>query len=147
MFVVSIRAYGAQARFHLESRKRVNRWIRAARTFTSLTKWFSIRSELLAAIFNAGLATYLVYGSSADAAAIGFTLSMSGSLTCCVDDDMNAEVLLLILVVFSGLIQWWVRYFNEFEVSGRFLSLLSIKGPSNLVPLQEMGNNLLVRPY
>ncbi|KAI0085670.1 multidrug resistance-associated ABC transporter [Irpex rosettiformis] len=96
--IVSVRAYGAQAAFHLESMKRVNRWVRAARTYSSLNKWVAIRSEILSAVFNAGLAAYLVYGSSLDASAIGFTLSMS--------------------VVFSNLIQWWVRYFNEFEISG-----------------------------
>ncbi|KAI0344132.1 multidrug resistance-associated ABC transporter [Trametopsis cervina] len=99
--IVSLRAYGAQAAFHLESMKRVNRWTRAARTFSNLNKWVSIRSEALTALFNAGLAAYLVYGSSLDASAIGFTLSMS--------------------VVFSNLIIWWVKYFNEFQVNGNSL--------------------------
>ena len=44
-----------------------------------IARWVAIRSELLSAAFNAGLAAYLVYGSSLDASDIGFTLSVSGT--------------------------------------------------------------------
>ncbi|PCH35585.1 hypothetical protein WOLCODRAFT_107550 [Wolfiporia cocos MD-104 SS10] len=99
--LVSIRAYGAQDAFRRESYVRINRYTRAARTYWNLNRWIGIRIEALAAVFCAALATYLVYGTSVSASNTGFSLNMA--------------------VSFSGMILWWVRIFNEFEVSGSSL--------------------------
>ncbi|KAI8982789.1 multidrug resistance-associated ABC transporter [Trametes punicea] len=99
--LTSIRAYGAQGRFKEESFRRIDRYVRAARTFYNLNRWVSIRIEALSALFAACLATYLVYGSHARAANTGFSLNMA--------------------VGFSGMILWWIRILNEFEINGNSL--------------------------
>ncbi|KAI0774725.1 multidrug resistance-associated ABC transporter [Trametes elegans] len=96
--LTSIRAYGAQDQFRKESFRRIDRYVRAGRTFYNLNRWVSIRIEALGALFAACLAAYLVYGSHARAANTGFSLNMA--------------------VGFSGLILWWIRILNEFEVNG-----------------------------
>ncbi|KAI8986290.1 P-loop containing nucleoside triphosphate hydrolase protein [Trametes punicea] len=101
--VTSIRAYGAQRRFKEESFQRIDRYVRAARTFYNLNRWRSIRIEALGALFAACLAAYLVYGSHARAANTGFSLNMA--------------------VGSCGMILFWIRTLNEFEVNGnRFAS-------------------------
>ncbi|EKM60769.1 uncharacterized protein PHACADRAFT_246884 [Phanerochaete carnosa HHB-10118-sp] len=99
--LTSIRAYGAQEAFRLESYKRIDKFSRAARTFYNLNRWVCIRIEALAGFFSAGLAAYLVYWGSVSASDTGFALTMA--------------------VGFSGMILWWVRTLNEFEVSGNSL--------------------------
>ncbi|KAL6299635.1 multidrug resistance-associated ABC transporter [Sparassis latifolia] len=99
--LTSIRAYGAEESFKLESARRVNRNTRASRTFYNLNRWVCIRIESLGALFAASLATYLVYVSRAGASATGFSLNMA--------------------ISFSDMILWWVRIFNDFEVSGNSL--------------------------
>ncbi|CDO77193.1 hypothetical protein BN946_scf184747.g6 [Trametes cinnabarina] len=96
--LTSIRAYGAQSQFKQESFRRVDRYVRAARTFYNLNRWVSMRIEVLGALFASCLAAYLVYGSHARAANTGFSLNMA--------------------VGFSGLILYWIRILNEFEVNG-----------------------------
>ena len=61
----------------------------------------SVRLEALGALFASCLAAYLVYGSNARAANIGFSLNMA--------------------VGFSSMILWWIRILNEFEVNGNSL--------------------------
>ncbi|KAL1937768.1 hypothetical protein VTO73DRAFT_12921 [Trametes versicolor] len=100
--LTSIRAYGAQDQFRKESYRRIDRYVRAGRTFYNLnSRWVSIRIESLGALFAACLAAYLVYGSHARAASTGFSLNMA--------------------VGFSAMILWWIRILNEFEVNGNSL--------------------------
>jgi hypothetical protein len=77
--LVSIRAYGAQDRFKLESYHRIDRYTRAARSFYNLNRWVCVRIDALGGLFAAGLAAYLIYGqrlsSSADT---GFSITMAG---------------------------------------------------------------------
>ncbi|EPT00314.1 hypothetical protein FOMPIDRAFT_1023884 [Fomitopsis schrenkii] len=99
--LTSIRAYGAQDAFKAESYKRINRYTRASRAFWSLNRWVSIRINSLGAMYAAALAAYMVYGKTATASSTGFSLNMA--------------------VGFSSMILWWVRIFNELEVSGNSL--------------------------
>lgn len=78
-FPASIRAYGAQAQFRNESYSRIDRYVRAGRTFNDLNRWVAVRIDFLGALFSAALAMYLVYGSSARAANTGFSLNMAGT--------------------------------------------------------------------
>ncbi|KAI0932658.1 hypothetical protein AcW1_000283 [Taiwanofungus camphoratus] len=99
--LTSIRAYSAQDAFRQESYARTDRYTRAARTFYNLNRWVCIRIETFGAVFSSGLAAYLVYGGALNASNTGFSLNMA--------------------VGFSGMILWWVRLVNEFEVSGNSL--------------------------
>ncbi|VDC06815.1 unnamed protein product [Peniophora sp. CBMAI 1063] len=98
----SIRAYGAQAAFRLESYRRIDNFSRAARTFYNLNRWVSLRIDALGGAFAALLAGYLVYGPQTTGAnSIGFSLNMA--------------------VGFSGMILFLVRIYNAFEVDGNSL--------------------------
>ncbi|KAH7905266.1 P-loop containing nucleoside triphosphate hydrolase protein [Hygrophoropsis aurantiaca] len=100
--LTSIRAYGAQDAFKRESLTRIDRYTKCARMFYNLTRWLSIRLDVISALFTSSLAAYLVYGNSTlTASDIGFSLSMA--------------------VIFSSLILWWVRVLNDLEVSGNSL--------------------------
>ncbi|KAF7797050.1 hypothetical protein EIP86_008242 [Pleurotus ostreatoroseus] len=100
--LTSIRAYGAQQTFKDETDKRINRYVRCARTYYNLNRWISVRIDALSATFAASLAAYFAYGSSApNPSDIGFILVMA--------------------VSFSQMILFWVRIYNEFEVSGNSL--------------------------
>ncbi|KAH9945600.1 hypothetical protein B0H21DRAFT_822934 [Amylocystis lapponica] len=99
--LTSIRAYGAQSAFREESYKRTSRYTRVSRSMYNLNRWVSIRIETLSALYTAALAAYLVYGNTVKASNVGFSLNMA--------------------VNFSTMILWWVRIFNEFEVSGNSL--------------------------
>ncbi|THH01300.1 hypothetical protein EW026_g1369 [Hermanssonia centrifuga] len=100
--LTSIRAYSAQQAFKEETLERLDRYIRASRSFYNLNRWISIRIDALSAVFTAALAFYLIYGSaSATAPSIGFVLTMA--------------------VSFSDMILLWVRTYNDFEVSGNSL--------------------------
>lgn len=98
--LASIRAYGAEERFKGQSISRINKYTRAARTFFNLNRWICIRIDALGGLFAASLAAYLVYGHTKAAETTGFSLNMA--------------------VGFSGMILWWVRILNEFEVQGTF---------------------------
>ncbi|KAG8864769.1 hypothetical protein FRB96_003355 [Tulasnella sp. 330] len=104
--LVSIRAFGAEEAFKKESRKRINGYIRPARTFYNLNRWISIRIDLIGALFGAALAGYLVYVRRSDASTTGFSLSMATG--------------------FTGMLLWVVRIGNDFEVEAN--SLERIKG-------------------
>ncbi|THH12876.1 hypothetical protein EW146_g7283 [Bondarzewia mesenterica] len=102
--LTSIRAYGAQAAFRDESYRRIDRYTRAGRTFYNLNRWVCVRINTLGGIFSAALAAWLIYGPGHKdnlPSDTGFSLTM--------------------VVGFSGLILWWVRCLNEFEVSGNSL--------------------------
>ena len=99
--LVSIRAYGAQDAFKHEFLRRIDSFSRPARTFYNLNRWISVRIDALGAAFASALAAWLVYGpgsATADASKTGFSLNMA--------------------VTFSGIILWWVRVLNDFEVQG-----------------------------
>ncbi|KAG6837885.1 hypothetical protein H0H93_013038 [Arthromyces matolae] len=99
--LASIRAYGAQKVFQDESLNRINRYTRAARTFYNLNRWICVRVDAIGGLFAASLATYLVYFQDQKASNTGFSLNMA--------------------VGFSGMILWWVRVLNDFEVQGNSL--------------------------
>ncbi|CAG7846211.1 ATP-binding cassette transporter abc4 Short=ABC transporter abc4; AltName: Full=ATP-energized glutathione S-conjugate pump abc4; AltName: Full=Glutathione S-conjugate-transporting ATPase abc4 [Serendipita indica DSM 11827] len=95
--LTSIRAYGAEERFREMTMERINKYSRCARSFYNLNRWISFRIDLLGALFSATLAAYLIYVRPESAANVGFSLTMA--------------------IAFSGMILWWVRIGNEFEVS------------------------------
>ncbi|KAH7097252.1 hypothetical protein BKA62DRAFT_751274 [Auriculariales sp. MPI-PUGE-AT-0066] len=99
--LTSIRAYGAEDAFMQEVRHRIDAYTRAARSFYNLNRWISVRITLLGGLFSAGLAAYMLYVSKSDASTTGFSLSLT--------------------VAFSGMILWWTRSINEFEVEGNSL--------------------------
>lgn len=100
--LTSIRAYGAQEAFKQESLTRIDRYTKCARMFYNLNRWISFRIEALGALFASCLAAWLVYAQPGSTASnTGFSLTMA--------------------VGFSGMILWWVRILNEFEVAGNSL--------------------------
>ncbi|KAI0052512.1 hypothetical protein FA95DRAFT_1675194 [Auriscalpium vulgare] len=102
--LTSIRAYGAQVPFRTESYKRIDRYTRAARTFYNLNRWISLRIDILGGVFASALGAWLIYGpqgSTALPSNTGFSLTMA--------------------VGFSGMILWWVRILNDFEIQGNSL--------------------------
>ncbi|KAI0052966.1 hypothetical protein FA95DRAFT_1579668 [Auriscalpium vulgare] len=102
--LTSIRAYGAQVPFRTESYKRIDRYTRAARTFYNLNRWISLRIDILGGVFTSALGSWLIYGpkgSTALPSNTGFSLTMA--------------------VGFSGMILWWVRILNDFEIQGNSL--------------------------
>ncbi|KAH7100034.1 ATP-binding cassette transporter [Auriculariales sp. MPI-PUGE-AT-0066] len=103
--LASIRAYGAQSRFQLESMKRIDKYSRAARSFHSLARWFCLRIDAIGGLFAAGLASFLVYGpSNTDATQTGFSLVMAFGV--------------------SSTIIWFILVLNMFEVEGNSLERL-----------------------
>ncbi|KAJ7486164.1 hypothetical protein B0H11DRAFT_2157316 [Mycena galericulata] len=79
--LVSIRAYGAQSKFSIESLARIDRYTRAARNFYNLTRWVSIRVDMLGSLFSAALAAYLVYIRPTSAGDSGFLINMAVTFT------------------------------------------------------------------
>ncbi|KAH9028060.1 hypothetical protein EDB83DRAFT_1910199 [Lactarius deliciosus] len=101
--ITSIRAYGAQLAFREESYRRIDRYSRAGRSFYNMNRWISLRIDFLGGMFAAGLAAYLIYVPNARSlpSDTGFSLTMA--------------------IGFSGMILWWVRIFNDFEVNSNSL--------------------------
>ncbi|KAJ7225905.1 P-loop containing nucleoside triphosphate hydrolase protein, partial [Mycena pura] len=104
--LTSIRAYGAQASVIKMSLDRIDKYTRTARTFYNLNRWVCVRIDTLGGLFAASLACYLVYFQSHSPSNIGFSLNMA--------------------IGFSGMILWWVRWLNDFEIQGN--SLERIRG-------------------
>ncbi|KAJ6574692.1 hypothetical protein B0H19DRAFT_1371649 [Mycena capillaripes] len=104
--LTSIRAYGAQNSIINTSLERIDKYTRTARTFYNLNRWVCVRIDLLGGLFAASLAYYLVYFQSHSPSNIGFSLNMA--------------------IGFSGMILWWVRVLNDFEIEGN--SLERIRG-------------------
>ncbi|KAG8995370.1 hypothetical protein FRB90_000200, partial [Tulasnella sp. 427] len=104
--LTSIRAYGAEEKFKVENMKRINYYSRPGRTFYNLNRWISTRIDFLGGVFAAALGAYLVYGQKRNSSDTGFSLTMA--------------------INFTGMLLWWVRMLNEFEVQGN--SLERIKG-------------------
>ncbi|KAG8882432.1 hypothetical protein FRB97_008247, partial [Tulasnella sp. 331] len=99
--LTSIRAYGAEEAFKSESRKRIDEYTRPARAFLDLNRWVCIRVNALAGIFASALAAYLVYWRDIGASNAGFSLSMA--------------------LGFTGMLLFWIRMLNRFEVEGNAL--------------------------
>ena len=57
----------------------------------------------------------MVYGKSVTASNTGFSLNMAGQHALC---NVLVTIVNLGAVGFSSMILWWVRIFNELEVSG-----------------------------
>ncbi|KAJ6502921.1 P-loop containing nucleoside triphosphate hydrolase protein [Mycena vitilis] len=99
--LVSIRAFGAEAKFSTEVAARIDRYTRTARNYWNLNRWLNVRMEVLGSMFSASLATYLVYIKHTDAGDSGFLLNMS--------------------ITFTYLLLWVVRRINDFEIQGNSL--------------------------
>ncbi|KAH9030174.1 hypothetical protein EDB84DRAFT_1562614 [Lactarius hengduanensis] len=101
--LTSIRAYGAQLAFREESYRRIDRYSRAGRSFYNMNRQVYLRIDFLGGLFAAGLAAYLIYVPNARSlpSDTGFSLTMA--------------------IGFSGMILWWVRIFNDFEVNSNSL--------------------------
>lgn len=130
-FPVSIRAYGAQAAFKLVSLQRIDKYTRSARTFHALNRrvskfyllavysfdsssWIGVRLNVLGAAFASALAAYLVYGDHHYSPAnIGFSLNMAGEQSC---SNSRTTTDVAFEVAFSGIILFWIRVMNDFEV-------------------------------
>ncbi|KAJ7148957.1 hypothetical protein C8R43DRAFT_1088261 [Mycena crocata] len=104
--LVSLRAYGAEAKFSTESLTRIDRYTRAARNYYNLNRWVSVRIDILGSMFSAGLATYLVYIKHTSAGDSGFLINQA--------------------ITFTAMLLWAVRVLNEFEVQAS-LTLLSLE--------------------
>ncbi|CAL1696210.1 unnamed protein product [Somion occarium] len=96
--LVSIRAYGAQEMFRQELYRRTDRYTRVTREFWNLNRWIVIQTDVLAGMFCASLAAYLIYSGHMDASKTGFSINMA--------------------IGFSGMILLWVRMFNRVETEG-----------------------------
>ena len=118
-------------------RLRINRLIRAGRTFNNLNRWVSpryknarpylrinffpfscrwiaVRMDALSAIFTGGLAVHLIYGGGARSpSTIGFVLHMAGLFLSIF--VLSAAWLSVYAASFSSLILLAVRVFNDFE--------------------------------
>ncbi|KAF9078326.1 hypothetical protein BDP27DRAFT_1412327 [Rhodocollybia butyracea] len=117
--LTSIRAYGVEESFKTEVRARIDRYSRPGRTYYNLNRWIDIRVDAISNIFSSALAAYLIYVVRAtDASDIGFSLNMA--------------------VGFSGMILWWIRILNQFEVRGnsleRIAAYISIEQEKPSVP-------------
>ncbi|KAF9553714.1 multidrug resistance-associated ABC transporter [Agrocybe pediades] len=99
--IVSLRAYGAQIPFTKESLRRTDFYLRVARISFNLNRWIGVRISILGSIFQAALATYLVYGHKIGSANTGFTLALAAE--------------------FCSVILYWVRFYNDFEVQANSL--------------------------
>ncbi|KAJ7578270.1 P-loop containing nucleoside triphosphate hydrolase protein [Mycena floridula] len=97
--LVSVRAYGAQEAFILESFNRLNRYVRVATPYRNLICWISMRLDTLGGLSTALLATYILYFGTAGSGNAGFSLTQSGFLQ----------------------ILWWVGTVNLFELSANSL--------------------------
>ncbi|TDL23375.1 hypothetical protein BD410DRAFT_820769 [Rickenella mellea] len=116
--IVSIRAYGCQVPFKLESMKRIDRYTRAARTFQNLNQWVGIRIETLGGLFAAALAAWFTYHQDLSKPNnIGFSLNMA--------------------VGFTSLLLWWVRANNEFEISGETILVHNLERIQDYLSIEQ----------
>ncbi|KAJ7769135.1 hypothetical protein DFH07DRAFT_1058209 [Mycena maculata] len=99
--LVSIRAFGAESKFSIESLARIDKYSRAARNYWNLNRWVSIRIDILGSFFSGGLAAYLIYIKPTTAGDAGFLINMA--------------------VTFTSMLLWLVRTVNRFEVQGESL--------------------------
>ncbi len=121
MYPASIRAYGAQNAFVKESLARINHYSRAARTFYNLSRWISLRLDVLSAFFASALAVYLLYFQNYSAATTGFSLNMGGKYFCSLGPELS---LMVVIVGFSMLTLYLVQILNGFEIQSESVSVL-----------------------
>ncbi|KAI0373552.1 P-loop containing nucleoside triphosphate hydrolase protein [Pilatotrama ljubarskyi] len=79
--IVSIRAYGAQNYFKAQSYLRVDRYSRVALIFNGLTRWITIRMDIMGTALLALLAAHLIYVARLSASNAGFVMNMAGGFT------------------------------------------------------------------
>lgn len=95
--VISIRAYGAESKVQRLLQTRADHYTRCATAMYNLNRWVNLRMDIAGAVFSAGLAVCLVFGSATyDPILIGFGLNQAVSV--------------------SEIILYWVKGINEFEV-------------------------------
>ncbi|PIL29209.1 ATP-binding cassette transporter [Ganoderma sinense ZZ0214-1] len=99
--LVSIRAYGAQEAFKAESCTRMDRYNRAGFVYDALSRWITIRIDVLGNALTTVLATYLTYVARISASEAGFAMTMA--------------------VGFSSFILGWMRTFNDLQVMANSL--------------------------
>ncbi|KAJ3519232.1 hypothetical protein NMY22_g13302 [Coprinellus aureogranulatus] len=99
--LLSLRAYGAQDAYRMELQKRLDNYVRIARTNYDVNRWINTRIDFLGALFTTSLAAYMTYGSTVTAANVGFSLNRAS--------DFCAMVLLV------------VRIYNEFQAESNSL--------------------------
>lgn len=103
--IISIRAYGAQAKFKQDSMNKIDNYTRASLLNRDLNRWITIRVDALGSIFSSSLAAYFVYYvDRVTAANSGFELTLA--------------------VSFGSLLLTWVRMSNAFEVQGNSIERL-----------------------
>lgn len=105
--VVSIRAYGAEKTFVSSLRASTDKYTRCATTFYNLTRWVTIRIDLLGAVFSATLASVLFYAGHnfLDAALVGFLLNQATS--------------------FADILLWAARMTNELSVQAQSIERIN----------------------
>ncbi|PPQ71819.1 hypothetical protein CVT26_007733 [Gymnopilus dilepis] len=121
--LVSIRAYGAQARVKAESLKRIDHYTKVSKTSYDLNRWIGVRIDFLGAVFACSLAGYLLYlktstnlqGGSNEGSE-GTPERGGGGLTA---GDVGFS--LTMALEFCALILWLVRYWNFLEVDANSL--------------------------
>ncbi|KAH9911177.1 P-loop containing nucleoside triphosphate hydrolase protein [Epithele typhae] len=99
--ITSIRAYGKQEDFKMESQRRIDRFSRASITQFNLNRWVSMRVDFVGTLYSTALTTYLAYIAHISASNAGFSLNMAAA--------------------FSGVILQFVRVVNEWQVSSNSL--------------------------
>ncbi|KAM5536848.1 hypothetical protein V8D89_009566 [Ganoderma adspersum] len=99
--LVSIRAYGAQEAFKAESCARMDKYNRAGFVYDALSRWITIRIDVLGNALSTVLAAYLTYVARISASEAGFAMTMA--------------------VGFSSFILGWMRMFNDFQVMANSL--------------------------
>lgn len=95
--VISIRAYGAETKVQRLLQIKADHYTRCATAMYNLNRWVNLRVDLCGALFSAGLAICLVFGTTnLDPILVGFGLNQAVSV--------------------SEIILYWVKGMNEFEV-------------------------------
>ena len=97
-YLASIRAYGAQDAFSTELKEKIDLLSRSSYCFYDINRWVSIRMDALGAIFSGVIASYLIFSGNLEAGFAGFTLS--------------------VVLSFSRLILYWMRFYNLLEIQG-----------------------------
>ncbi|KAF9013099.1 P-loop containing nucleoside triphosphate hydrolase protein [Cyathus striatus] len=75
--LVSIRAYGAQDAFKLESRDKIDNYTRMARVSFILDRWMGVRIDALSAFLSSSLAAFLLYRRTTNVTTGGLSLTLS----------------------------------------------------------------------
>ncbi|KAL0565313.1 hypothetical protein V5O48_016710 [Marasmius crinis-equi] len=125
--LTSIRAYAVEEDFKTQFRSRIDHYTRPARTFYNLNRWIDVRIDAIGNLFASALAIYLVYVGKQTPSNTGYSLNMAGETF-----HYHSAGLLSnrVTVGFSGMILWWIRFVNMFEIRGN--SLERINGYINI---------------